>query len=229
MINSNTANSDDASIDYIDLISEEEESEIMPDKRKRQINKSFIINNQSSQNSLNYNYDEKEYESTNSNDSFFSDRSNTNNPWTEDHSIRLIYIVNKVGRRWKMIADRYKSYFANIDDKLLSQKYWSLKQNKIQYKKLKEKAKLVNNIEIDKRPYERKETIKWSNREMTYLVLGFMKYGNVSNNLKEDFKKYFHESRSLNDLAVRYGRIKKDTRKLKYFQQKALLLLKKNS
>ena len=50
MINSNTANSDDASIDYIDLISEEEESEIMPDKRKRQINKSFIINNQSSQN-----------------------------------------------------------------------------------------------------------------------------------------------------------------------------------
>ena len=42
-----------------------------------------------------------------------------------------------------------------------------------------------------------------------------------------NFKKYFHENRSLSDLAVRYGRLKKDTRKLKYSQKKHYCCLRK--
>jgi hypothetical protein len=134
-----------------------------------------------------------------------------------------------VGRKWKMISERYNSYLVNKDESFLQSKYCYLTKNEIQFQKLKEKANFVNDIEIDKLPYEKKELIRWSNKELTYLVLGFMKYRKISNTLLMNFKKYFHENRSLSDLAVRYGRLKKDTRKLKYSQKKALLLLKKSS
>ena len=128
-----------------------------------------------------------------------------------------------------MISERYNSYLVNKDESFLQSKYCYLTKNEIQFQKLKEKANFVNDIEIDKLPYEKKELIRWSNKELTYLVLGFMKYRKISNTLLMNFKKYFHENRSLSDLAVRYGRLKKDTRKLKYSQKKALLLLKKSS
>ncbi len=134
-----------------------------------------------------------------------------------------------MGRKWKMISERYNSYLVNKDESFLQSKYCYLTKNEIQFQKLKEKANFVNDIEIDKLPYEKKELIRWSNKELTYLVLGFMKYRKISNTLLMNFKKYFHENRSLSDLAVRYGRLKKDTRKLKYSQKKALLLLKKSS
>jgi hypothetical protein len=117
----------------------------------------------------------------------------------------------------------------NKDESFLQSKYCYLTKNEIQFQKLKEKANFANDIEIDKLPYEKKELIRWSNKELTYLVLGFMKYRKISNTLLMNFKKYFHENRSLSDLAVRYGRLKKDTRKLKYSHKKALLLLKKSS
>ena len=56
-------------------------------------------------------------------------------------------------------------------------KYWNLKQNQNKFQKLKQKAKLVNDIKIDDAFYERRERVIWSKKETTYLVLGVMKNG----------------------------------------------------
>ena len=106
----------------------------------------------------------------------YSDQSITNG-WTEYDTISLIYIVNKVGRHWIMIADKYKSHLKNKNAGFLQVKYWNLKQNQNIFEKLKEKAKLVKHIKIDYAFYTRRERVIWSKKETTYLVLGVMKNG----------------------------------------------------
>ena len=103
----NTCNNDEESIECIDLVSDEEDSSVIMSSRNRKINKLHFMDDQSSQNSSeNDNNVKEELMESNSNDSFYSERSS----WTKDDTIRLIHIVNKVGRHWIMIADKYKSH-----------------------------------------------------------------------------------------------------------------------
>ena len=70
------------------------------------------------------------------------------NRWTEEDTVRLLFIVNNVGRKWKLIAVNYKSYLKNKNECFLNNKYKNLKQNKPLFKKLEEKAKLLKDFEI---------------------------------------------------------------------------------
>ena len=49
------------------------------------------------------------------------------------------------------------------------------------------------------------------------------------NHTLRDFKRYFHESRSIMDMRVKYIRLRKNSAKLSYFQKKASILLEKSS
>ena len=68
--------------------------------------------------------------------------------WTKEDTVRLLFFVNKFGRKWKLIAVNYKSYLKNKNECFLNNKYKNLKQNKPLFKKLEEKAKLLKDFEI---------------------------------------------------------------------------------
>ena len=53
--------------------------------------------------------------------------------WTEEDTVRLLFIVNNLGRKWKMIAENYKSQLKNMNEQFLNKKYWKLKRNKIKF------------------------------------------------------------------------------------------------
>ena len=221
----NLINNDEESIECIDLVSDEEDGSEIMSLQNRKISKSYIIDHQSSQSSSKHDNNVKEelIESS-SNDIFYSDRGITNN-WTKDDSINLIYIVDNVGRHWKMIADKYKSHLKNQNEEFLHVKYQCLKKNEILFQKLNDMAKLVKDIKIVEASYERKYPIRWSNKEKTYGVLGYKKNGSKWNQTLKDFKGYFHESRSIVDMRNMYKNLKKNSVKLSYFQNKASVLL----
>ena len=100
------------------------------------------------------------------------------NRWTEEDTVRLLFIVNNVGRKWKLIADNYKSHLKSKSEQFLKNKYQSLKRNKILFEKLEEKAKLVKDVEILKNHENYSEVScrsdclneRWSEDESIHLV-----------------------------------------------------------
>ena len=146
--------------------------------------------------------------------------------WTEEDTVRLLFIVNNLGRKWKMIAENYKIQLKNKSGEFLANIYWNLKENKIRFEKLEEKSKLVNDVEIlENHKFNTTEKrLNWSADEITYLVHGFSKYGTDWELLLRDYKTHFCESRSGKDLKNKYSSLKRSPKKLLYFQQKASLL-----
>ena len=62
------------------------------------------------------------------------------NRWTEEDNVRLLFFVNKLGRKWKLIANNYKSYLKNKNEYFLYNKYKTMKRNKPLFKKLEKEA-----------------------------------------------------------------------------------------
>ena len=56
--------------------------------------------------------------------------------WTDEDSIRLISIVNKVGKYWAMISKMYKNYLKNKDALFLANAYGRLKRKNWQNGKI---------------------------------------------------------------------------------------------
>jgi hypothetical protein len=168
--------------------------------------------------------DDFDYEQSVSN-SFANDDIN----WSENESIRLIYIVNRVGKRWRMIANEYKAYLKNKDDSYLLYKYSYLKKNKKLFEELRRKSEKVKDVEILNFEFDKKSPVRWSSKELTYLVLGVMKYGKKWTHCYNIYKPYFDESRSRTDLTKKYNYLKNNRKMFAHFKQKAELLAKKQN
>lgn len=90
-----------------------------------------------------------------------------------------------------MIAKEYKAYLKNKDESFLCTKYAYLKKNKILFEELKMKSEKVEDIEILNYEFDKKSPVRWSSEELTYLVLGVMKYGNKWTYCHNIYKPYF--------------------------------------
>ena len=88
----NQENTDTAAeyIEYIDLSSDEDE---------------ILSTLEDNQSLLNISEDE--------NDSEELTFENPNKYWTEEETLRFLFIVDKLGNKWKIIADKYKHCFNN--------------------------------------------------------------------------------------------------------------------
>ena len=62
----------------------------------------------------------------------------------------MIFIANKVGKHWNMIADAYKNSLKNKTADYLNSKYNNLKPNETLFQKLLVKSKLVKDFKIKK-------------------------------------------------------------------------------
>jgi hypothetical protein len=151
--------------------------------------------------------------------------------WTDNDRIRLIYIVENVGRKWKMIVKHYNSYLKNKSVSAIKHQYYTMKQNKTLYQNLLEKSKKLKDVKIvneSNHTNSHVTWVKWSEMELTYLVYGAV---NFEGNIDEFFKKYknfFDDSRTSNSIISKYYRLKNDPKKFLYFQKKAALLFKKH-
>ena len=154
------------------------------------------------------------------------------NRWTEEDTVRLLFIVNNVGRKWKLIADNYKSHLKNMNKEFLASKYWNLKQNKIQFEKLEEKSKLVKDVEILKYHENYSEVSckseslceRWSEDESIHLVYSVPKYGTDWDGLLSYYRTHVNQSRTFNGLKKQYSSIVKNPKRLLDLQEKAKLL-----
>ena len=215
MINNNEENHDEG--ECINKISDEYSLRVL------KTHKSSKCDDQSSLSSFE---DKSSQEEVTENQSERNTSEKSKNCWTEEDTVRLLFIVNNLGRKWKIIAENYKSQLKNKSGEFLANIYWSLKQNKIRFEKLEEKSKLVNDVEIlENHKFNTTEKrLNWSADEITYLVHGFSKYGTDWELLLRDYKTHFCESRSGKDLKNKYSSLKRSPKKLLYFQQKASLL-----
>jgi hypothetical protein len=211
---------EEASFECVE-ISSDEESDFMPNRysfRDRNAEKSLFNDNHLPESSSE---DDKE---GSSNRKLFES-------WTTGDRIRLIYIVENVGRKWTMIVKHYKSYLRNKSVSAIKNQYYKIKQNKTLFQNLLEKSKKVKDVNIvnESNPTSSPESwVKWSEMELTYLVYGAAKF---EGNKDEYFKKYknvFDDSRTSKSLISKYYRLKKDPKKFLYFQKKAALLFKKH-
>ena len=171
--------------------------------------------------------DESNREELTKNQSEENSSENMKNSWTEVDSVCLLFIVNNVGRKWKLIADNYKSHLKNKNEDFFNHKYWNLKKIKfILFEKLKEKAKLVKDVEIlmNHKYNLTVSRLRWSTDELIYFVHGVSKYGFKWKLLLKEYKTHFHESRTIEDLRFKYSALKRNPKKLLYFEQKASLL-----
>ena len=213
MENQDTRNDDIEFIEYIYLNSDKEESEIISNDNR---------------NSLNSLADESDPEELTKNYSFGSSIISIGDSWTKREILRLIFIVNKVNRCWKMIARKYKRYFKNKSARILSKKYFELKKNKSLFQNLEEKSKQVKDVKIleyYKSTIDRSTLTRWSENEIIYLIGGAAKYDQNFEDLFKNYRNRFHESRTLGSLKSKYNLLIKTPRKILYFQQKASLML----
>jgi hypothetical protein len=91
------------------------------------------------------------------------------------------------------------------------------------------KSEKVADIEILNFEFDKKSPVYWSSEELTYLVLGVMKFGNKWTYCYNIYKPYFDESRSRTDLTKKYYSLKKNHKMFAHFKQKAELLAKKQN
>ena len=155
--------------------------------------------------------------------------------WTMEDNVRLLFFVNKFGRKWKLIAVNYKSYLKNKNEQFLASKYKNLKQNKPLFKKLEEKAKLVKDVEILKNHENYSELPcksdyvceKWSEDESLYLVYGVLKYPTDREALFNYYRTHVNQYRSRCALRDKYYRIRQNPNRLLDLEEKAKLLNEK--
>jgi hypothetical protein len=217
MENQNVEDKDEFSFECIDT-SSDEESGLTPHRyslRDRKANKSLNLNDQMSQ-------------STSEVEDYIDEISKEGSheyQWTENDSIRLIFILNKVGKQWTMIADEYKNYLKNKSSIYLCSKYYHLKKHETLFQNLSEKSKLVKDVQIGKISYSRKPSVRWSDKEFAFLIYGVMKHGTRWDLTLDLFNQYFSRDAKLMDIKNAYQRLRKHPERLIYFQKKAKLFI----
>ena len=157
------------------------------------------------------------------------------NRWTEEDSVCLLFFVNKFGRKWKLIADNYKSYLKNKNEQFLHNKYNHLKRNKSLFKKLEKEAELLKDVEILKNNENYSELPcksdyvyeKWSEDESLYLVYGVLKYPTDREALFNYYRTHVNQYRSRCALRDKYYRIRQNPNRLLDLEEKAKLLNEK--
>ena len=145
---------------------------------------------------------------------------NIKNLCSGDEYIRLVYIVDKIGENWKMIAKDYKKYFKNRNSDDLEKMYKCLVKYDL-FEGLKKKSELIKDIKIIR--YKKKYTY-WTYEEIIYLVLGVMKFGRNWHRISTTYRNHFSKNRTESDFCSKYKYLEKDQKMLKYYKKKAYLL-----
>ena len=222
-------NNNEESIECIDLSSDEEESESVwrNYSSDQTMSKSILNSDQNLKSSFG---DVNNQEEMTENILGVNYNKRKANSWTDDDSIRLIFIVNKVGRHWKIISKNFKNHFRKNGANFLRNKYFKLKENEILFKNFVEKSKQITDVTIINNLYSKNRTnrpeslINWTENELIYLVHGVSKFNGRFEELFKENRSHFHESRTLGALRKKYSDLKKDTSKLLYLKKKASLL-----
>ena len=139
-----------------------------------------------------------------------------------------------MGRKWKMIAENYKSQLKNMNEQFLNKKYWKLKRNKIKFQYLEEKSKLVKDVEILKNHENYSKvpckseyvSAKWSEEELLHLIHGVSKYGTDWEGLFTYHRTHVNQCRSIGALQKKYFSVRQNPKQLLYLQEKAKFLNK---
>jgi hypothetical protein len=191
--------------------------------RQRNRNSSYFFGFETSKSSFedvddDYN-SEQTYQDTDDNEEI---NENCRAHWTEDESIRLIYILDRVGHKWSTIANLYKEHFKGRDHTQLLKKYQYLRKFNL-IEDLRKKAHLINDVKIINKTYKR-EPLPWSPKELTYLVLGVMRFGTKWETIRKVYKSHFQKGRLRNEYQLKYMYLKKFPNKLQFYQKQAELL-----
>ena len=194
--------------------------------RERNGNRSYFFGFDNSKSSFGDENNDDEYHSEESQSNTDDDNQEVADDshirWTEEECVRLIYIVDRIGKRWSTIAHLYKNHFKNRNLKKIETKYRSLRlSNSIG--DLRKKAELVNDVKIIKTTHK-KEPVRWSTEELTYLVFGVQKYGTKWKKIRQVYKNHFNKNRLCFDFYMRYFDLRKNPKKFEFYQKQAELL-----
>ena len=151
--------------------------------------------------------------------------------WSENEVLNLVYLVGKHGKRYSRINHKYKEYFSNRTNRMLSAKYKDLEKNKAKLDDIKRKAQSLcklneTPISVTQKPISNrieddvadkiKLNVDWTHEECLYLVYGVKHHGQDWSRILELYGEHFQDIRTGDHLKRKYLRIENDQPKHKF-------------